>query len=188
MVFRDLQPLSEDVLRQEVVACLSRNEIANLRELPRGFIRGAAAIDIGATMHVAAVGPDRLIRNPSGLSGLSPMTLHRLADWFAPVRELKTVVMESTGVYWIPVFEILGTAGLRSNGGQRARRRSTCRGVRLMSATRNGCNVCNEYGLLRASFPGPRWWRKSPDCVPTSGSGSGYWITQRRISSTCKKR
>lgn len=42
------------------------------RELPRVH-PAAAAIDIGATMHVAAVGPDR-DQNPSGRSGLSPKT------------------------------------------------------------------------------------------------------------------
>jgi transposase len=36
--------------------------------------------------------------------------LHRLADWFAGCG-VKTVVMELTGVYWIPVFEILEPRG-----------------------------------------------------------------------------
>ncbi len=36
--------------------------------------------------------------------------LHRLADWLAQCR-IKTVAMESTGVYWIPVYEILEQRG-----------------------------------------------------------------------------
>jgi len=32
------------------------------------------------------------------------MIFNRLADWFAGCG-IKTVVMESTGVYWIPIFE-----------------------------------------------------------------------------------
>jgi len=69
----------------------------------------AAAIDIGATVHVAAVGP---ARDPEPVRSFGSFTgdLHRLADWFAQCG-IKTVVMESTGVYWIPVYEILDQRG-----------------------------------------------------------------------------
>ena len=69
----------------------------------------AAAIDIGATMHVAAVGPDR-DTEPVRTFQTFTDDLHRLADWFARCG-VKTVAMESTGVYWIPVFEILEQRG-----------------------------------------------------------------------------
>ena len=61
----------------------------------------AAAIDIGATLHVAAVGPDR---DPEPVRSFGTFTgdLHRLADWFKQCG-VTTVAMESTGVYWIPV-------------------------------------------------------------------------------------
>src|SRR6187551_3223458 len=69
----------------------------------------AAAIDIGARMHVAAVGPDR---DPEPVRTFNTFTddLHRLADWFEQCG-VKTVVMESTGVYWIPIYEILEQRG-----------------------------------------------------------------------------
>ncbi len=38
------------------------------------------------------------------------MDLHRLADWLATC-EVKTVAMEATGVYWIPIYEILEERG-----------------------------------------------------------------------------
>lgn len=65
----------------------------------------AAAIDLGATLHVAAVDPDR---DPEPVRTFRTFTgdLERLADWFARCG-IKTVVMASTGVYRIPVFEIL---------------------------------------------------------------------------------
>src|SRR3954449_10252033 len=65
----------------------------------------AAAIDIGATMHVAAVSPDR---DPEPVRTFGTVTdeLHRLADWFEKCG-IKTIAMESTGVYWIPAYEIL---------------------------------------------------------------------------------
>src|ERR1700730_17448659 len=69
----------------------------------------AAAIDIGATVHVAAVGP---ARDPEPVRSFGTFTgdLHRLTDWFAQCG-IKTVVMESTGVYWIPIYEILEQRG-----------------------------------------------------------------------------
>jgi transposase len=70
----------------------------------------AAAIDIGATMHVAAVRPDKF-SEPVRSLGTFTGDLHRLADWFTKCG-VRTVAMESTGVYWIPVFEILDHRGL----------------------------------------------------------------------------
>src|SRR5215207_4772319 len=65
----------------------------------------AAAIDIGATSHFVAV--------PEGRDSVSvrefatfTADLHQLADWLQQCG-IDTVVMESTGVYWIPVFELL---------------------------------------------------------------------------------
>jgi len=69
----------------------------------------AAAIDVGATMHVAAVGPD-CDEQPVRTFQTFTADLHRLADWFAQCG-VKTVVMESTGVYWIPIYEILEQRG-----------------------------------------------------------------------------
>lgn len=65
----------------------------------------AAGIDIGWRIQVAAV--------PAELSGDSVRTfqsstgdIERVADWLVSWG-VKTVAMESTGVYWIPVYEIL---------------------------------------------------------------------------------
>jgi transposase len=65
----------------------------------------AAAIDVGATMHVAAVRADRT-PEPVRSFGTFTKDLHRLVDWFAECG-VDTVVMESTSVYWIPIFELL---------------------------------------------------------------------------------
>jgi len=59
----------------------------------------AAAVDIGATMHMAAVAADRTT-DPVQCFGTFTGDLHRLADWFAECG-VKSVVMESTSVYWI---------------------------------------------------------------------------------------
>lgn len=71
----------------------------------------AAGIDIGATAHFVAVPPDR---DPQPVRQFATFTadLYRLADWLTACG-VDTVVMESTGVYWIPLFEILEERGFR---------------------------------------------------------------------------
>jgi len=69
----------------------------------------AAAIDIGATMHMAAVRADRA-PEPVRSFGTFTADLHRLVDWFMECG-VETVVMESTSVYWIPIFELLDSRG-----------------------------------------------------------------------------
>src|SRR5919206_2564337 len=69
----------------------------------------AAGIDIGSTAHFVAVPPDR---DPQPVRQFATFTtdLHRLADWLTACG-VDTVVMESTAVYWIPLFEILDARG-----------------------------------------------------------------------------
>src|SRR3982074_3767979 len=69
----------------------------------------AAAIDVGATMHMAAVRADRA-SEPVRSFGTFTADLHRLVNWFTECG-VETVVMESTSVYWIPVFELLDSHG-----------------------------------------------------------------------------
>jgi transposase len=74
------------------------------------LIPDAAGIDIGAEEVYVAVPPDRdeeSVRRFSSFSG----ALRALADWLTKCR-IRTVAMESTGVYWIPLFELLESRGL----------------------------------------------------------------------------
>lgn len=64
----------------------------------------AAAIDIGSTMHMAAVNPEHCDA-PIRAFGTFTHDLHDLAEWFARCGS-PSVAMESTGVYWLPAFEI----------------------------------------------------------------------------------
>lgn len=70
----------------------------------------AAGIDIGAEEIYVAVPPDR---DEESIRRFSSFTcdLHALADWLVRCR-VRTVAMESTGVYWIPLFQILEARGL----------------------------------------------------------------------------
>jgi transposase len=109
----------------------------------------AAAIDIGATLHVAAVNPEC---DPEPVRSFGTFTgdLHRLADWFERCG-VRTVAMESTGVYWIPIFEVLeqrGFAVVVVN----ARDAKHVPGRKTDVSDAGWLQRLHEYGLLRASF------------------------------------
>jgi transposase len=70
----------------------------------------AAGIDIGSRIQVAAVPPE-LSDDPVQTFQSFTADIERMADWLVSVG-ITTVAMESTGVYWIPVFEILEDRGL----------------------------------------------------------------------------
>lgn len=69
----------------------------------------AAGIDIGNSMHYVAVRPDR-DSEPVRRFECFTADLHRLADWLQSCG-VKTVAMQSTGVYWIPLYELLEQRG-----------------------------------------------------------------------------
>jgi len=70
----------------------------------------AAGIDVGSETHYVAV-PEGLDDNPVRSFSCFTGDLEHLADWLVEIG-IQTVVMESTGVYWIPVFEVLEERGL----------------------------------------------------------------------------
>jgi transposase len=69
----------------------------------------AAGIDIGSASHFVAVPPDR-DEQPVREFNSFTADLQRLADWLDACN-VDTVAMESTGVYWIPLYELLESRG-----------------------------------------------------------------------------
>jgi len=69
----------------------------------------AAGIDVGNGAHYVAVRPDQ-DREPVRFECFTA-DLHRLGDWLQSCG-VETVAMQSTGVYWIPLYEILEERGL----------------------------------------------------------------------------
>lgn len=69
----------------------------------------AAGVDIGSREVWVAVPPDRDAK-PVQKFGTFTANLIELADWLSQCG-VTTVAMESTGVYWIPVFQILEKRG-----------------------------------------------------------------------------
>jgi transposase len=77
--------------------------------LPAMLKPDAAGIDVGSTEHFVAVPADRA-EMPVRRFGAFTEDLHALADWLKQCR-VTSVAMESTGVYWIALFQILETRG-----------------------------------------------------------------------------
>ena len=71
----------------------------------------AAGIDVGATSHYVAVPADRA-EPPVQEFAAFTADLYRLADWLTECG-VETVAMESTGVYWIPLFGALEERGFQ---------------------------------------------------------------------------
>jgi transposase len=71
----------------------------------------AAGVDIGATEIYIAVPADR---DPQAVRCFVTFTedLHAAANWLKACN-IETVAMESTGVYWIPLFQILEARGFK---------------------------------------------------------------------------
>lgn len=109
----------------------------------------AAGIDIGAQFHVVAVGPGR---DPEPVRSFRSFTkeLHDLANWLKQAG-VTTVAMESTGVYWIPVFEILEAHGFEVVL-VNARDAKNVPGRKTDVNDAQWLQKLHSYGLLRASF------------------------------------
>ena len=92
---------------------MKRRKSTRIKALHPQLRSDAAGIDIGARELVVAVPPDCLTAGPLTVRTFRSFTdeLHALADWLAQCG-IRTVAMESTGVYWIPVFQILEARGL----------------------------------------------------------------------------
>jgi transposase len=117
----------------------------------------AAGIDCGERSHFVAVAVER---DPQPVREFRTFTaeLCRLADWLIQC-QIKTVAMESTGVYWIPLYEILEARGFEVV-------LVNARDVHNVPGRKSDVRDCewlrelHSVGLLRSSF------RPSADIVP----------------------
>lgn len=109
----------------------------------------AAGIDIGSRFHVVAVAPN-LTNEPVQTFQAFTADLVRMADWLVALG-ITTVAMESTGVYWVPAFEVLESRGLDVI-------LANAREARAVPGRKSDVNDAqwlqrlHACGLLRASF------------------------------------
>ena len=109
----------------------------------------AAGIDVGSRFHVVAVGAE-LCEQPVQTFQAFTADLQRMADWLVGAG-ITTVAMESTGVYWVPVYEVLEARGI-------AVILANAREARCVPGRKTDVNDAqwlqrlHACGLLRASF------------------------------------
>lgn len=112
----------------------------------------AAGLDIGATEIYACVPPERDAQSVRAF-GTFTRDLEALADWFTACG-IQTVAMESTGVYWIPVYEILESRGFEVCL-VNARHLKNVPGKKTDVLDCQWIQQLHTYGLLQASFRPP---------------------------------
>lgn len=109
----------------------------------------AAGVDLGSREHWVAVPQDRAAQSVRCFGTFTP-DLEVLAQWLSECR-IRTVAMEATGVYWIPLFQLLERKGfevLLVNARQ----------IKNVSGRKSDVQDCqwiqrlHTYGLLGASF------------------------------------
>jgi transposase len=120
----------------------------NQRELPI-LHPNAAGIDVGSTFHMVAVGAGT-DTDPVRTFKSFTADLHALADWFKEAG-VTTVAMESTGVYWIPVYEILEARGFEVIL-VNARFAKNVPGRKTDVSDAQWLQQLHSFGLLRSSF------------------------------------
>jgi transposase len=109
----------------------------------------AAGLDIGSAEIWAAVPPDRASPAVRVFGTFTP-DLQALADWLEACG-IETVVMESTGVYWIPAFEILEARGFQVQV-VNARHVKNVPGRKTDEKDCQWLQRLHTYGLLSGSF------------------------------------
>jgi transposase len=114
--------------------------------------RNVAGIDVGNESHFVAVPPGR-DPQPVREFGCWTADLLRMAEWLKSCG-IETVVMQSTGVYWIAVYDVLEKAGFKvwlSN----ARETKNLPGRKSDVQESQWLMKLHTYGLLRNSFRPP---------------------------------
>lgn len=109
----------------------------------------AAGVDIGAEEIVVCVAVNEATQLVRGFGNYT-IDLHAIADWLME-HQVKTVAMESTGVYWIPLFEVLEKCGFECLLiSSRSLRRVAGRKSDITDA--QWIQTLHNYGLLESSF------------------------------------
>lgn len=131
----------------------------------------AAFVDVGSEqMYVSIAG------GAPEVFGSVTGELHRLRDWLL-AHEVRSVAMEATGVYWLPLYGVLEAAGLEVlmvNGRQ----------TRNLPGRKTDMKDCqwgatlHAHGLLRAGFVPPAYIRRLQDYLRLRaehiGSGASH--------------
>ena len=141
--------------RKAAAAKARRGHPVAVADLPRSLSKlnlNAAGIDVGATAHYVAV-PEG--RDEDSVRCFETFTadLQSLADWLEQCG-VESVAMESTGVYWIPVFEVLESRGFEVKLVEPGKLKSVP-GRKTDVEDCQWIQQLHTYGLLQGSFVPP---------------------------------
>jgi len=142
----------------------------------------AAGLDIGDAEIYAAV-PEAAADPAVRVFRTFTTDLEALADWLAACH-VDTVAMESTGVYWIPIYELLAARGFQVYL-VNARQLKNVSGKKTDILDCQWIQQLHTYGLLQASFR-PR--KRSARCAPWCASAATWCRAVRPRFSTCRRR
>ena len=109
----------------------------------------AAGIDIGSEFHFVAV-PEELDDQPVQSFACFTADLEKMAQWLVGIG-ITTAVMESTGIYWIPAFEMLEEYGLEVKL-VNARHVKNVPGRKTDVQDCQGLQQLHTHGLLEGAF------------------------------------
>ena len=133
----------------------------------------AAGIDIGNSAHYVAVPPSRDTEAVRRF-GCVTAELREMAAWLKGCG-IRTVAMQSTGVYWIPVYDVLEEEGLEVYL-VNARETKNLPGKKTDVLESQWLMKLHTYGLLRNSFRPEQevrrmrtYWRQRNDLVRSAG-------------------
>jgi transposase len=135
---------------------MTKQSVKNFRTVVNALDQinsNAAGIDIGSEEMYVAVPPDRDAQSVRSFPTFTA-DLHHLADWLKECR-IDTVAMEATGVYWIPLYEILEARGFRVFL-VNARHLKNVNGRKSDVLDCQWIQQLHTYGLLSASFRPPK--------------------------------
>ena len=142
----------------------------------------AAGIDVHSNMHMVCVPADR-DANPVRQFGANTADLQKIVAWLKKCR-IKTIALESTGVYWIALFELIESEGFEVNLVEPGQLSRCGAPPRRTYSTRSGSNGCTPMvSCVRRFGLRIRCWH----CVPTGGSGRCRCATPPVTSSTCRR-
>jgi transposase len=124
-------------------------DIADVQHAPVLVQPHAAGLDIGSEAIVVAVPPDRDLQ-PIRVFSTFTVDLHALVAWLVACG-IDTVAMASTGVFWIPIYEVLEQADITPYL-VNARHIKTVPGRKTNWNAAQWLQKLHAFGLLQASF------------------------------------
>lgn len=130
-----------------------KTKLRTIRKLPKSSINivhpNAAGIDLGSESHFVSVPPDRCEDSIREYKSFTD-DLRNMAR-FLKECHIDTVAIESTGVYWIPVYEMLENNGIEVFL-VNARHLKNVPGKKNDASDADWIRELHTFGLLRSSF------------------------------------